>query len=151
MIIRDANNADSEQVKQLVFTVLEEYGLSPDPDTTDRDLDDIEACYFSNGGYFGVIEKDHIIVATVGLYRLDEESCELRKMYIAANQRGSGLGRKLMEFSLKKARESGFKRILLETASPLKEAIALYQKYGFVEYSPEHLSARCDQAFELML
>ena len=39
----------------------------------------------------------------------------------------------------------------LETASVLKEAIALYESYGFVEYEPDHLSARCDQAYFLQL
>jgi putative acetyltransferase len=54
-----------------------------------------------------------------------------------------------MEFALSKAKELG--RVILETASPLKEAIGLYKRYGFKEFNPEHLSARCDQAFELYL
>ena len=151
MNIREARNSDAENIKSVVFNVLKEYGLAPDPGSTDKDLDDIENYYLANGGYFGVIEQNNKIVATVGIYKLNEKTCELRKMYALPNQRGNGLGKKLMEFSLNKAKELGFNRMVLETASPLVEAIALYKKYGFTEYSPEHLSARCDQAFEKYL
>lgn len=151
MNIRAANNADSKAIKFVVFSVLGEYGLSPDPAATDKDLEDIEQSYFSNNGYFGVVEKDKIIIATVGLHRESATTCELRKMYCLASDRGNGLGKRLLEFSLAKAKELGFSRIVLETASPLKEAIGLYKKYGFIIYKPEHLSPRCDQAYELYL
>ena len=42
-------------------------------------------------------------------------------------------------------------RIVLETAGVLKEAISLYQKYGFKEYDTENVSCRCDQSFYLDL
>jgi len=149
--IREAKQSDSESIKNVVFEVLKEYGLDPDPGTTDKDLDAIDKLYGENGGYFGVIEDLNKVVATVGIFKVSETTCELRKMYALPNQRGKGLGRKLMEFSITKAKELGFERIVLETASPLVEAISLYKKYGFTEYEPEHLSARCDQAFELIL
>lgn len=151
MKIRNANNNDSEAVKSLVFAVLKEYGLEPDSNATDKELEDIEQSYFRNGGYFGVVEESGVVVATVGIYRESATTCELRKMYSAPSIRGRGLGKKLLEFSLSKAKDLGFSRIVLETASPLKEAIALYVKYGFVEYKPNHISLRCDQAYELYL
>lgn len=151
MNLRPATNADSEQIKYVVFTVLKEYGLKPDSNSTDKDLDSIEESYFSNNGFFGVIEIDSSIVATVGLHRVDQNTCELRKMYALPSQRGKGLGKSIIEFALSKAKELGYNRVILETASPLKEAIGLYKKYGFKEFSPEHLSSRCDQAFELCL
>jgi putative acetyltransferase len=131
--------------------VLEEYGLQPDPDSTDRDLDDLEGNYLNRGGYFWVIEDSGQIVATVGIYRMDETTCELRKMYVLPSQRGQGLGKKLLEFSLQKARDAGYRKMILETATALVEAIALYKKYGFTEYKSEHRSQRCDQTLELTL
>ncbi len=151
MKIRAAQNSDSEEIKTVVFEVLKEYGLSPDPGNTDADLDSIEEYYHQNGGFFGVVEDEGAIVATVGIYRVTEITCELRKMYALPDQRGKGLGKKLMEFTIKTAKDLGFNRIILETATPLREAIALYKKYGFQEYTPSHMAARCDQAFELHL
>jgi putative acetyltransferase len=149
--IRAAEDKDSDEIKSVVFEVFKEYGLSPDPGNTDLDLNSIEEYYHKNGGFFGVVEDEGAIVATVGIYRVDSSTCELRKMYALPNQRGRGLGKTLMEFTIKTAKELGFSRITLETASPLREAIALYQKYGFKEYTPAHMASRCDQAFELCL
>jgi putative acetyltransferase len=149
--IRPATNSDSDAIKVVVFRVLKEYGLEPDPGKTDEDLESIDSYYWQNGGYFGVVEEGNCIVATLGLYRVDEMTCELRKMYALPSQRGRGLGKKLMEFALKKAREMGYQRIILETATPLKEAIGLYKRFGFQEFEPEHMASRCDQAMELDL
>lgn len=151
MNLRPATNADSEQIKFVVFSVLKEYGLKPDSGSTDKDLDSIEQNYFANNGFFGVVEENGSIVATVGLHKVDGDTCELRKMHSLPTQRGKGLGKAMIEFALSKAKELGYKRVVLETASPLKEAIGLYKKYGFKEYCSDHLAARCDQAFEIYL
>ncbi len=150
--LRPANNKDCEKVTELVFCVLKEYNLKPDPAVTDVDIKDIEHSYFEQGGTFHVFEeKDGSIIGAYGLYPLDRQTCELRKMYLHSSYRGKGLGKLLLEDALSKARQIGFKKMTLETASVLKEAISLYKSYGFVEYEPEHLSSRCDQAFILEL
>jgi len=150
--LRLANNSDCEHIANLVFGVLGEYGLKPDPASTDADIKDIEFSYFGRGGTFLVLEvEDGSIVGAYGLYPLEEYTCELRKMYLHKAYRGKGLGKLLLDDALSKARQLGFKKITLETASVLKEAIALYKGYGFVEYTPNHLSSRCDQAYSLEL
>ncbi len=150
--LRLANNKDCEKIASLVYSILEEYNLKPDPACTDADLKDIEQSYFEKGGTFYVLEeRDGSIVGAYGLYPVESRTCELRKMYLHRSYRGKGLGKFLMESALSEARRLGFKRMTLETASVLKEAIALYKSYGFVEYQADHLSSRCDQAYELEL
>ncbi len=150
--LREATNADCQAVRNLVFAVLEEYGLKSDPGVTDADLDDIEQSYFARGGTFRVLaERDGSIVGVYGLYPMADGICELRKMYLRRDHRGRGLGKRLLEDALATARRLGFRHVVLETASVLKEAIALYQSYGFVPHQPDHLSSRCDQAYLLEL
>ena len=150
--LRAASNKDVGEIRDLVFSVLREYNLKPDPQRTDADLNDIEHSYFQRGaGFYVLEEKDGSIIGAYGLYLLDSQTCELRKMYLQRHCRGRGLGKFLMEHALSKAKEMGFQKMVLETASVLKEAIALYKSYGFVEYQPEHLSSRCDQAYTLEL
>ena len=150
--LRPANNRDCEKITELVCSVLKEYNLKPDPAGTDADIRDIEQSYFGRGGAFYVLEEeDGSIIGAYGLYPVDKATCELRKMYLRSSYRSKGLGKLLLEDALSKARQIGFKKITLETASVLKEAISLYKSYGFVEYEPEHLSSRCDQAFILEL
>ena len=56
LTIRPATNNDLEAIVKLVFGVLREFGLEPDPSATDADLQDIEANYLQRGGLFEVIE-----------------------------------------------------------------------------------------------
>ena len=150
--LRPAKNKDCEKVTELVFSVLKEYNLKPDPAVTDVDIKNIEHSYFERGVAFYVLEeKDGSIIGAYGLYPVDRQTCELRKMYLHSSYRGKGLGKLLLEDALLRARQIGFKKMTLETASVLEEAISLYKSYGFVEYQPEHLSSRCDQAFILEL
>jgi len=150
--LRPANNKDCDNIASLVYSILREYDLKPDPACTDADIKDIESSYFGRGGKFFVLEtEDGSIIGAYGLYPVEEQTCELRKMYLHKAHRGKGLGKFLLEDALSNARQLGFERMILETASVLKEAIVLYKSYGFIEYNPPHMSSRCDQAYLLEL
>jgi GNAT superfamily N-acetyltransferase len=148
---RPAANADCPEVQALVFGILADFGLSPDLDGTDSDISDIETNYLHRGGVFEVIENNEgRIVGTIGLYPLDESTIELRKMYFAPEVRGQGLGQKLLRAMIEKARNLGYLRVYLETASVLKQAIHIYEKAGFARVVEKH-TPRCDQAYVLEL
>jgi putative acetyltransferase len=150
--IRTAVNEDSDEIKALISGILDEYQLSYDPQSTDRDLDNIEDSYANNFGIFDVVvNPDGTIIASTGLFRVNKTTCELRKMYLLKEYRGMGLGKFLLDHSIGAAERLGYKKIVLETASVLKEAIGLYEKYGFKKYEPEHLSSRCDQTYFLSI
>jgi putative acetyltransferase len=150
--LRPATNADAEGITALVFDVLTEYNLKPDPDDTDADLKDIEQSYFRQGGTFFVLEtSDKTIIGSYGLHKADEQTCELRKMYLHPNHRAKGWGKHMMDHALAQAKKLRFTTMTLETASVLKEAINLYKTCGFTEHQPAHLSKRCDQAYILKL
>lgn len=149
--LRRATNADGPAIRELVFGVLREYGLAPDPADTDADLADIEASYHARGGRFDVLEADGRIVGTVGLYPHEPGVVELRKMYLSRDVRGRGFGRKLLEHAVAAAREMGAKRMILETASVLREAVAMYRKFGFQPCTLEHVASRCDQTMGMDL
>ena len=152
MTIRDVRPADAPAVRRIVSDVLREYGLAFDPLVTDADLDDLTANYPGRGGCFRVIVNEPgDVVGCGGLYPLEERVAEIRKMYLQPAVRGQGWGRKLLEDLVGAARALGFSRVTLETASVLKEAIALYRAFGFVEVPRDHLASRCDTAFSLDL
>jgi len=150
--IRTATNSDCAAVEALVHAVLREYGLTPEPGETDADLKDIEAHYTKSGGAFWVVvDAAGSIVGSCGIHRDSAESCELRKMYLRRDARGHGLGRRLLEISLVRARALGFKRVTLGTASVLKDAIRLYERAGFKPIARDGFPRRCDQAYALEL
>jgi putative acetyltransferase len=151
-LFRPATNADRSAIESLVFCVLREYGLEPGPAGTDADLSDIEAVYAGAGGMFDVLmDGAGEVIGTVAVFRVDSRTCELRKMYLERGARGRGLGRMLLEHALQRAAVLGFRRIVLETASVLREAVALYESRGFLGHDPGHMAARCDAAYYLDL
>ena len=150
---RPATNADGPAVERLVFSVLGEYGLAPEPEGVDRDLRDLEGFYFARGGWFGVwVDEAEVVFGTAGLGRVDERTCELRKMYLHPTKRGKGQGRAILERALEEAKRLGYQRVILETASVLKEAVQLYERNGFRKTEPDgHTAKRCDLVMVLEL
>ncbi len=151
MKIRKATTADQEEIYKLVKTVLENYGLKTNPLATDKDISDLENYYFKNNGWFAVLTNKGRIIGSYGIYRIDQSTCELRKMYLLSEFQGKGLGKLMMEDAFKKARELGYNEMFLETNQLLDKAINLYRRYGFVEVSSDHLSDRCDVAMHRKL
>ena len=118
--------------------------LKTDPENTDKDLSDVQRYYLDNGGYFAVIVDGGEVIGSYGIYKIDSTCCELRKMYLLSDYQGRGLGKKMMDEALEKARELGFETMILETNTVLTKASHLYKKYGFEEFEPPHLSSRCN-------
>jgi len=146
--LRDYRKGDEVHVFKLMEEVLAIYGLKINPEVTDKDISNIQRNYIDRKGYFAIIEDKGNVVGSYGIFRLSDDVCELRKMYLKSQYQGRGLGKLMMEDALIKAKELGFKKMVLETNSVLKEAIGLYRKYGFKKFTSEHLSDRCDCAME---
>lgn len=148
--LRPATADDQDEVRALIFAVLDEYELEPAPKTTDADLYDLEGFYAD--GMFEVLETaSGEIVGTVGLKPRGNGAVELRKMYLKPSSRGRGLGKRLLKRAIEGARELGANRIELETARVLQEAIGLYEKFGFVPVEREDRERRCDTVLALDL
>jgi putative acetyltransferase len=150
--LRPATKQDGGAVRALIFGILREYGLQPDPAGTDSDLDDLEAAYAGRNGWFAVLVTDTgEIAGSVGLLPVGTDGVELRKMYLGRAWRGRGLGRALLAAALGEARRRGFRRVVLETASVLREAIRLYERAGFRRRPGAPHACRCDLTLELSL
>ena len=78
------------------------------------------------------------LLAIAALRPIDRSHVELKSMHTAAQARGRGIGRALVEHLLATARERGFARVSLETGSQadFAPARALYANAGFVLCEP---------------
>ncbi|AWX46386.1 putative N-acetyltransferase YjgM [Flagellimonas maritima] len=133
--IRKITRSDNAEVAQVVREVLLEMGV-PKVGTAyaDKALDDMYAAYDMPKATYFVIEDEGKIIGCAGIAQLDNYEgniCELQKMYFLEEARGRGLGSKLIDICLEKAREYGFEHCYLETMPYMKAAQNLYKKNGF--------------------
>lgn len=82
-------------------------------------------------GTFVVALRDDVPVGCFGLRRHDDETAELKRMFVRRSHRRRGLARLLLATAERRARELGYSRLALETGLPQPEAVALYSSAGY--------------------
>lgn len=82
-------------------------------------------------GAFVVLYRDEQPAGCGAVRRLDTSTAELKRMFVASDQRGAGLGRALLETLEAEARALGASRLVLETGTRQTQALALYEAAGF--------------------
>lgn len=149
MVLRPATAADCPSIKALVWRVLREFDMEPDPDHADKGLDNVEAA-FDGGGLWLLMDGEQLI-GTVGLVHKSADVCELTKMFLHPEWRGRGLGRKLLAHAFETARANGYGQMELETATTLSKAVSLYTSAGFAVSEEPNSVSRCNMVMRLKL
>jgi putative acetyltransferase len=91
-------------------------------------------------------------VGCVGLRKLEEEICEMKRLYVQPGFRKEGAGRALVEKLIAEAHAMDYKKLRLDTLPFMREAQALYRNLGFVEIPPYSKNRTADALyFELAL
>lgn len=87
-------------------------------------------------GAFLIISLNGQPAGCGGLKPLDDGAAYLKRMWIAPEARGHGLGRKLLTALEEKAAALGYRMVKLETHRTLGEAQRLYASSGYTEVRP---------------
>ena len=72
----------------------------------------------------------------VALRKLDEEICEMKRLYVRPEFRGQKLGKRLTLSIIEEGHIIGFRYMRLDTFIWMKEAVKLYKSLGFREIQP---------------
>ena len=134
-IIREIKKEDNASVAAVVRRVLEDLGV-PKVGTAyaDKALGHMYENYQRPRASYFVAEDGSEVVGCAGVAPLDNYEgnvCELQKMYFLEEARGKGIGGKMIQMCLKRAKEYGFEKCYLETMPYMKVAQRLYIKNGF--------------------
>lgn len=83
-------------------------------------------------GAFLVGYRDGIAICCGGVKRLDDRHCELKRMYVAPEARGAGVGRQLLRALEHAARDLGYEVARLDTGPRQPGAQRLYESDGYL-------------------
>ena len=135
ILIRPISLADNAAIANIIRRSLEEFGANhPGTVYFDEATDQQFEVYQTPGSCYNVVELDGRVIGGAGIYPtpgLEEDTCELVKMYLLPEGRRKGLGKKLIELCIEQARIFGYKNMFLESLPQLIQAILLYEKSGF--------------------
>lgn len=137
--IRPIEPGDNPFLAVIIRDTLTEFGANhPGTVYYDDTTDSLFELFRQTGSAYFVAVKDNKIVGGGGIFPtagLPADTCELVKMYLLPEARGTGLGRSLIEKSLAVAKEMGYKKVYLETMPELRQALNTYAKFGFTYLS----------------
>jgi GNAT superfamily N-acetyltransferase len=126
---------DTAGVARLVVSTLAEFGFASQVGGVggvERDLAAVPEHYRAPRAGFWVAEDEGAIVGTVAVRPKDESTCELKRLYVRADCRGTGLGERLYQHAEAFARAAGYQRFWLDSSRRFKKAHRLYLRNGFV-------------------
>lgn len=133
--IREIEAGDDQALAGVIRQVLTEFGANrPGFAWQDPQLDAMSRTYAPAHSVYYVVLNDGLVVGGAGIAPFACERaqvCELQKMYMLADVRGRGVGRRLLDTLLKDALARGYAACYIETLQSMDNAIALYESAGF--------------------
>jgi len=146
----DYSPAYQKAFKALNVEWISQYWTLEKPDF--MALDDPDNYILKQGGSILITLYDKIAVGCCALIKMDNSTYELAKMAVSPTVQGKGIGLRLGNEIIEKAKQLGAKRLYLESNTVLAPAVNLYKKLGF-----EHIKGasspyeRCNVQMELYL
>lgn len=148
--IKPIESRQIEEVKELILTVCQEIfqvdraTILSVEENFFADLDNIQEHYLNNRGIFLCLLDKHKVVGSGAIRYLENDICELKRMWILKDYRGKGWGKKIAEKLIVFAQNKKYKRVRLDLANAekQKQAIAFYKSLGFYSI-PRYNSSPC--------
>ena len=102
----------------------------------DRELATLPGVYAPPSGRLLLATVDDRPAGCVGLRKLDDATCEVKRLYVRPGFRGLKLGPLLVTRLVEEARHAGYRRIVLDSHHSMTAAHAVYEAAGFRRVPP---------------
>ena len=136
-IIQAVSREQIADVKSLFLEYAQSLGFSLCFQSFDKELAELPGMYGPPDGRLLLALVDGRPAGCVGLHKLEDGVCEMKRLYARPEFRGQKLGRALAERVIADARSLGYTRMRLDTvAAEMQRAVALYRTLGFHEIAP---------------
>ena len=124
------------QVKSLIIEYTERLGRDLTFQHIEEELQNPATKYTAPEGEILVVLDGNEVLGMVAYHRHNEIRCEMKRLYVKPKARGLHLGETLIKAIISHAQKAGYKEMVLDTITPLKAAIHLYETQGFIKCEP---------------
>ncbi|MFZ2149710.1 MAG: GNAT family N-acetyltransferase [Minisyncoccia bacterium] len=139
IILRRFEKKDEDAIYNLHVTVMKHAGtfiyVAKLRKEWDKDLKNIEEIYIKNKGEFYVATAEDKIIGMGAIRKVDETTAEVKRMRVEPSMQGKGIGKLILDRLIERAKELGYKKLILDTGEEQKTARHLYETRGFKEYN----------------
>jgi ribosomal protein S18 acetylase RimI-like enzyme len=137
MIIHAETSAQIEDARRL----FREYEAWLDVDlcfqSFEEELNTLPGKYAQPSGRLLLALENEKPAGCIALRKIEDDICEMKRLYVRDDFRGTGLGKMLIERLIEEAKTIGYKIMRLDTLpDKMPQAIKLYQSYGFQKIEP---------------
>jgi ribosomal protein S18 acetylase RimI-like enzyme len=102
----------------------------------DDELNHFPEKYKEPEGTFFIAKENHKIIGCIGVKKLENKICEMKRLFVQDNYKGNGIGKKLVELIIAEAKAIHYEKIRLDTLDTMEAALSIYYKNNFYEIEP---------------
>lgn len=133
---KDFDEEDIKNLKALFFQYAKQLGVDLSFQGFEEECKMLPGKYGSPDGDSILLYYCGIPAGCVAIRRMQDEVCEMKRLFVCSAFRGLQLGDHLVSLIIRRAKEINYKYMRLDTLSRLQPAIRLYKKIGFYSIDP---------------
>lgn len=124
--------SDNEIIKEIFKEYSQIKGAENCFVSFDKELADLDGFY--KDGALLLAWEDETPVGSIAIKKIDDNTCEAKRLYIKPSYRGKGYARVMLNTMLERASDLGFKEVVFTTKPKVMQVgYGLYKRMGFEE------------------
>jgi ribosomal protein S18 acetylase RimI-like enzyme len=124
------------EVRRLFLEYADSLNVPLDFQNFDEELKSLPGDYVPPSGCLLLALSDRQFAGCVAMRRLAKDICEMKRLFVRPQWRGTKLGKMLAETIIQRARDAGYQFMRLDTLPSMERARKLYSSLGFYEIEP---------------
>lgn len=141
LTIEDAQAGDLPAIREMLLEYQRWLGVDLSFQRFAHEVEGLPGDYTAPDGALLIARRGAEVAGMVALRRFDETRGEMKRLFVRASARGTGVGRELVARIVGEARTRGYQSLVLDTLPQMASAQRMYELFGFRDVPQYYPSA----------